>query len=98
MTFNLSLAPYPQVMRVYNTCMAIPAFADAHPSKTKAPRSYLPSCQTRSHRSNRPRKRIIVVTGGNAQAVVARSLAPLVRDALGPRAVLGAAQYTCRCL
>src|ERR1700720_109021 len=33
MTFNLSLDPYPRVMRVYNTCMAIPAFADAHPSK-----------------------------------------------------------------
>jgi glutathione S-transferase len=33
MTFNLPLDAYPQVMRVYNTCMAIPAFADAHPSK-----------------------------------------------------------------
>jgi maleylacetoacetate isomerase len=33
MTFNLSLDPYPRVMRVYNTCMTIPAFADAHPSK-----------------------------------------------------------------
>jgi len=33
MTFNLSLDPYPRVMRVYDTCMAIPAFADAHPSK-----------------------------------------------------------------
>jgi glutathione S-transferase len=33
MTFNLPRAAYPQVMRVYNTCMAIPAFADAHPSK-----------------------------------------------------------------
>ena len=33
MTFNLPLDPYPRVMRVYNTCMAIPAFADAHPSK-----------------------------------------------------------------
>ena len=32
-TFNLSLVPYPRVMRVYNTCMVIPAFADAHPSK-----------------------------------------------------------------
>jgi hypothetical protein len=29
MIFNLSLDPYPRVMRVYNTCMAIPAFADA---------------------------------------------------------------------
>jgi glutathione S-transferase len=25
MTFSLSLGPYPRVMRVYNTCMAIPA-------------------------------------------------------------------------
>jgi acyl-CoA dehydrogenase len=33
MTFNLSLDPYPRVMRIYDTCMAIPAFADAHPSK-----------------------------------------------------------------
>src|ERR1700738_774410 len=33
MTFNLSLDPYPRVMRVYNTCMAVPAFADAHPLK-----------------------------------------------------------------
>jgi glutathione S-transferase len=33
MTFNLSLDPYPRVMRVYDTCMAIPAFAGAHPSK-----------------------------------------------------------------
>jgi hypothetical protein len=33
MTFNLLLEPYPRVMRVYDTCMAIPAFADAHPSK-----------------------------------------------------------------
>jgi maleylpyruvate isomerase len=32
-TFNLSLDPYPRVMRVYDTYMAIPAFADAHPSK-----------------------------------------------------------------
>jgi glutathione S-transferase len=32
-TFNLSLDTYPRVMRVYDTCMAIPAFADAHPSK-----------------------------------------------------------------
>jgi maleylpyruvate isomerase len=29
MTFNLSLDPYPRVMRVYNTCMAIAGFADA---------------------------------------------------------------------
>ncbi|HJZ15425.1 MAG TPA: hypothetical protein VJ251_08230 [Stellaceae bacterium] len=33
MTFNLLLDPYPRVMRVYDTCMAVPAFADAHPSK-----------------------------------------------------------------
>jgi maleylacetoacetate isomerase len=32
-TFNLPLDPYPRVMRVYDTCMAIPAFADAHPSR-----------------------------------------------------------------
>ena len=32
-TFDLPLDPYPRVMRVYDTCMAIPAFADAHPSK-----------------------------------------------------------------
>ena len=29
----LSLDPYPRVMRIYDTCMAIPAFADAHPAK-----------------------------------------------------------------
>ena len=32
-TFNLLLDPYPRVMRIYDTCMAIPAFADAHPAK-----------------------------------------------------------------
>ena len=32
-TFECPLDPYPRVMRVYDTCMAIPAFADAHPSK-----------------------------------------------------------------
>ena len=32
-TFDLSLDSYPRVMRVYQTCMSIPAFADAHPSK-----------------------------------------------------------------
>ena len=32
-TFNRPLAPYPRVMRVYDTCMAIPAFADAAPAK-----------------------------------------------------------------
>jgi glutathione S-transferase len=32
-TFDCELAPYPRVMRVYESCMALPAFADAHPSK-----------------------------------------------------------------
>jgi maleylacetoacetate isomerase len=32
-SFGVDLAPYPRVMRVYDSCMAIPAFADAHPSK-----------------------------------------------------------------
>ena len=32
-TFNCPLDTYPRVMRVYDTCMAIPAFADAHPTK-----------------------------------------------------------------
>jgi maleylpyruvate isomerase len=32
-TFNLPLDAYPRVMRVYETCMAIPAFAAAHPAK-----------------------------------------------------------------
>jgi len=32
-TFNCVLDRYPRVMRVYDTCMAIPAFADAHPAK-----------------------------------------------------------------
>ena len=32
-TFGADLGPYPRVMRVYGSCMAIPAFADAHPSK-----------------------------------------------------------------
>jgi maleylacetoacetate isomerase len=31
--FGLPLDPYPRVMRVYDNCMAIPAFADAHPAK-----------------------------------------------------------------
>jgi maleylacetoacetate isomerase len=31
--FGVPLAPYPRVMRVHDACMAIPAFADAHPSK-----------------------------------------------------------------
>jgi maleylacetoacetate isomerase len=32
-TFDGDLAPYPRVMRIYDSCMALPAFADAHPSK-----------------------------------------------------------------
>jgi maleylacetoacetate isomerase len=32
-TFDGDLSPYKRVMRVYDGCMAIPAFADAHPSK-----------------------------------------------------------------
>jgi maleylpyruvate isomerase len=32
-TFDCDLMPYPRVMRIYDRCMAIPAFADAHPSK-----------------------------------------------------------------
>ena len=32
-TFGGDLAPYPRVMRIYDTVMAIPAFSDAHPSK-----------------------------------------------------------------
>jgi maleylacetoacetate isomerase len=32
-TFGLDLAPYPRIMRVYANCMAIPAFAEAHPAK-----------------------------------------------------------------
>jgi maleylacetoacetate isomerase len=31
--FKCDLAPYPRVMRIYDSCMAIPAFAAAHPSK-----------------------------------------------------------------
>ena len=31
--FDLSLSPYPRVMHIYDTCMSIPAFADAHPAK-----------------------------------------------------------------
>ena len=31
--FNADLSAYPRVMRVYDTCMAIPAFADAAPAK-----------------------------------------------------------------
>jgi len=32
-TFDTDLAPYPRVMRIYENCMAIPAFADAAPAK-----------------------------------------------------------------
>jgi maleylacetoacetate isomerase len=32
-TFNCALDPYPRVMRVYDACMTIPAFADAHPAR-----------------------------------------------------------------
>jgi glutathione S-transferase len=32
-TFGVDLAPYPRVVRVYDSAMAIPAFAAAHPSK-----------------------------------------------------------------
>jgi maleylacetoacetate isomerase len=32
-TFGVDLTPYTRVMRVYDSCMAIPAFADAHPAK-----------------------------------------------------------------
>ncbi len=31
-TFGVDLAPYPRVRRVYDSCMAIPAFADAAPA------------------------------------------------------------------
>jgi maleylacetoacetate isomerase len=31
--FGVDLAPYPRVVRIYDSCMAIPAFADAHPAK-----------------------------------------------------------------
>lgn len=31
--FDCALAPYPRAMRVYETCMALPAFAEAHPSR-----------------------------------------------------------------
>ena len=32
-TFDCPLDLYPRVMRIYDTYMAIPAFADAQPSK-----------------------------------------------------------------
>jgi len=28
-----ALDPFPRVVRIYDTCMAIPAFSDAHPAK-----------------------------------------------------------------
>lgn len=31
--FKTKLDPYPQVMRIYDACMAVPAFAEAHPRK-----------------------------------------------------------------
>jgi maleylacetoacetate isomerase len=31
--FDCPLDPYPRVMRIYDNCMAIPAFSDAHPAK-----------------------------------------------------------------
>ena len=36
--FKCSLEPYKRVMRIYDTCMSIPAFAEAHPRKQ-------PDCQ-----------------------------------------------------
>jgi glutathione S-transferase len=32
-TFDCPLASYPRIMRIYDTCMAIPAFSDAHPTR-----------------------------------------------------------------
>ena len=32
-TFDSPLDAYPRVMRIYDNCMAIPAFADAHPAR-----------------------------------------------------------------
>ena len=32
-TFDCPLDPYPRIMRIYDTCMAIPAFSDAHPTR-----------------------------------------------------------------
>jgi hypothetical protein len=31
--FDTSLEPYKLVMRIYDACMVIPAFAEAHPHK-----------------------------------------------------------------
>ena len=32
-TFDCPLVDYPRIMRIYDRCMAMPAFADAHPSR-----------------------------------------------------------------
>jgi glutathione S-transferase len=32
-TFNTALDAYPRVVRIYESCMAIPAFADAAPAR-----------------------------------------------------------------
>jgi maleylacetoacetate isomerase len=32
-TFGLDLTPYPRVMRIHDNCLALPAFATAHPSQ-----------------------------------------------------------------
>jgi maleylacetoacetate isomerase len=32
-TFDCPLDPYPRIMRIYDTCIAIPAFSDAHPTR-----------------------------------------------------------------
>lgn len=32
-TFDCPLDAYPRIMRIYDTCMAIPAFSDAHPTR-----------------------------------------------------------------
>jgi hypothetical protein len=41
-TFDRPLAPYPRVMRVYDSCIAIPAFADAHPARQPDAEQELP--------------------------------------------------------
>ena len=33
--FNCSTAPYPTVMKIFDACQALPAFAEAHPAKQK---------------------------------------------------------------
>ena len=32
-TFDCPLDPYPRIMRIYDSCMTIPAFSDAHPAR-----------------------------------------------------------------